>query len=102
VLWSPSPTTVRVVSSRDPSYINHPVTLRATVSTVGGRPTGTVSFYDGSILLGTSAVHRGKATFTTSSLALGSNDITAEYAGNTNFEGSTSADLVQTVTTRTR
>jgi len=102
VLWSPSPTTVRVVSSRDPSYINHPVTLRATVSTVGGRPTGTVSFYDESILLGTSAVHRGKATFTTSSLALGSNDITAEYAGNTNFEGSTSADLVQTVTTRTR
>jgi probable HAF family extracellular repeat protein len=101
VLWSPSPTTVRVVSSRDPSPIHHPVTFRATVSAVAGRPKGTVSFYDGPIILGTSAVHRGKATFTTSELALGGNDITAEYTGNTNFEGSTSADLIQAVTNKT-
>lgn len=101
ILWSPAPTTVRVASSRDPSLVNHPVTFRATVSTTTGRPKGTISFYDGSILLGTSSVHGGKATLTTSSLALGRHDVTAEYAGNTNFEGSTSADLTQAVTTKT-
>jgi len=39
----------------------------------------------------------GKAKFTTSTLAAGSNSITATYDGSTSFDGSSSTPLTQTV-----
>ena len=39
----------------------------------------------------------GQATFNTSSLALGGHSITAVYSGDSNFTGSTSTALSQTV-----
>jgi hypothetical protein len=50
--------------------------------------------------LGTSALNgSGQATFSTSSLSTASHSITAVYAGDSNFTGSTSAVLTQTVGT---
>ncbi len=58
-----------------------------------GRPalTGTVSFYDGTTLLGSSALSSGAATYSLASLAVGTHSITALYSGDANFNPSTSA-----------
>jgi hypothetical protein len=63
-----------------------------------GSPTGTVQFYDGSTLLGSATVNSsGDASYSTSALAVGTHTITATYAGDTNFNTSTSTAFSQTV-----
>jgi hypothetical protein len=59
--------------------------------------TGTVTFYDGSSPIGSAPVISNLATFTTSSLGLGSQNITAQYSGDPNFLGGVSSILTQTV-----
>ncbi len=93
-------TTTTVVSSANPSVFGQAVTFTATVAVVApgaGSPSGTVTFLDGATTLGTGTLSGGIATFTTSALAVGSHSITASYGGDTNFNGSTSAVLTQTV-----
>src|SRR5581483_3433104 len=61
-------------------------------------PTGTVTFFDGSTILGTGTLDgTGQATFTTGSLAVGAHSITASYGGDGNYLSSTSSPLTQTV-----
>ncbi|MDV9203065.1 Ig-like domain-containing protein, partial [Streptomyces sp. Wh19] len=62
-----------------------------------GTPTGTVDFFDGATLLGTGTLSGGVATFTTSTLAIGTHPLTAVYNGDANFAGSTSPVDTQTV-----
>jgi len=92
-------TTTIVTSSANPSVFGQSVTLRAAVtgSTTVSNPSGTVTFLDGTVTLGTGTLSGGTATFTISVLAVGSHSITASYGGDTNFTGSTSAVLTQTV-----
>lgn len=59
--------------------------------------TGIVSFFDGSSMIGTANVVNGSAKLQTSSLTPGVHAITASYQGDTQFSGSTSQALVQTV-----
>jgi FKBP-type peptidyl-prolyl cis-trans isomerase 2 len=95
-------TTTTVAVDVNPSVFGQPVTFTATVSAVSpstGTPTGTVTFEDAGVSIGTATLSSGSATFATSTLAVGEHDITAVYAGDTNFTGSTSATLSQTVTT---
>lgn len=77
------------------------VTFTATLAAVGpgaGTPTGAVTFLEGATVLGVSPLVNGVATFTTATLAAGSNSIKATYGGDTNFAGSTSGAIAQTVT----
>jgi trimeric autotransporter adhesin len=70
------------------------VTFTAKVgpSSGSGTPTGTVTFNNGSTVLNTATLNNtGMATFTTSSLATGSDSITAVYSGDANFGSSTSS-----------
>jgi hypothetical protein len=60
-----------------------------------------VTFKDGASTLGNGSLNNGRATLATSSLSTGSNSITAVYGGDSNFSGSTSAALSQTVTGNT-
>jgi hypothetical protein len=61
-------------------------------------PTGTVTFKDGTLTLGTGTLNAsGLATYTTSDFAAGSHNITAVYGGDSNFAASTSAILIQNV-----
>ncbi|MBJ7285617.1 MAG: S8 family serine peptidase, partial [Akkermansiaceae bacterium] len=77
------------------SYSNS-VTFTATVSS--GASSGTVTFFDGVSILGTGTVNgSGQATYSTTSLALGSHSITAAYGGNVTVAASTSAPLVYTI-----
>ena len=57
-----------------------------------------MTFKDGATTLGTGTLNASRqATFTTSSLSAGSHSITAVYGGDSNFSGSTSPVLTQTV-----
>jgi uncharacterized delta-60 repeat protein len=86
-----------LTSSPNPSNFGQAVTLTATVTSAGGTPPGTVAFKDGATTLGTATLTAGSAGLTTSSLTAGSHSITAVYEGASNFSGSTSPALNQTV-----
>ncbi len=92
-------TSTALTSSVNPSVYGQAVTFTATVTQASGttKPTGTVTFYDGMAVLGTANLSSGKATFKTSTVAVGSQAITASYGGSGTFAASTSAVLVQTV-----
>ena len=72
------------------------VTLTAKVtSATTGTPTGSVSFYEGTTLLGTGTLASGKAEISTTSLTAGSTDsIDAVYSGDDNFITSVSSTSV--------
>jgi len=75
-------------------------TITATLAaTLAGRPapTGTVSFYDGTMLLGSVAVSGSTAAYTASALEVGSHSITAVYSGDSNFNPNTAAATTVTV-----
>jgi hypothetical protein len=67
-------------------------TVTATVaSTTTGTPTGTVSFFNGTTALGTSSLNSsGVATFVSTTLAVGSYNVTSVYNGDSNYATSTS------------
>jgi uncharacterized repeat protein (TIGR01451 family) len=89
-----SPTSVALASSPNTSTAGTPVTFTAIVT--GAAPTGTVSFYDGPMLLGSSALVGGSASLIVS-LGVGSHTITAVYNGDPNHAPSTAAPLTQIV-----
>jgi hypothetical protein len=94
-------TTTALVASSNPAVVGRQVTLTATVTggSNGVNPTGTVTFLNGGTSLGTGAVDgtTGVATFTTSSLPVGSFTLVAEYGGDTNFAASDSTSLTEVV-----
>ena len=99
-----SPTTTTVVSSLNPAAYGASVTFTATVAFTGTNspPTGTVTFFNGTLNLGFGTLNGSQvATFTTSTLAPGSDSITAVYSGDTNYAASTSSILTQTITAPT-
>jgi len=63
-------------------------TLTATVTSTA---TGTVTFYDGTVALGTASVINNTARLIVSSLSVGRHTITATYSGDANFNPSTSS-----------
>jgi sugar lactone lactonase YvrE len=87
-----------LTSSTNPSPLGGPVVLTATITSASPAISGSVSFYDGTTLLSTVPVANGTASFTTTSLAFGANNLTAVYSGDTNHGGSTSALLVEQIT----
>lgn len=92
-------TATAVSSSMNPSNEGESVTFTALVTVTNGRgtPTGSVTFRDGTTTLAAVSLGASGTASTTQSLAAGPHDITAEYTGDTNFEGSTSPTLVQQV-----
>jgi hypothetical protein len=77
--------------------LNSSATLTATVTGTGATPTGTVTFDDGIAILGSGVLNgSGVATYSTSTLVLGSHSITAYYPGDNVYGPLTSA--VQTLT----
>jgi len=65
------------------------VTMTATVTSTAGTPTGTVSFMNGSTVLGTATLSSEIAIFTSNTLAGGTYTLSAVYSGDTNFAGVT-------------
>ncbi len=91
------PSTIQLVSSSNPSGFAQDVVFTATVSGIGGPLSGTVTFFDGSNSLGSASLSGNRAILPISSLSLGLHTITAVYGGDSNFTGSTSSPLIETV-----
>jgi autotransporter-associated beta strand protein len=97
--------TTQISSSVNPSFVGEAVTFTAVVTDAGlsgsQNPSGTVSFFNGSTLMGYGTlVGSGTvttATFTTALLPQGAYSISAVYNGNTYFAESTSGSILQTV-----
>jgi hypothetical protein len=90
-------TTMSIASSANPSQADQLVKFTTTITSVSTVPNGSVvSFYNGSILLGTATTKGGAATFSTSFSAAKTYTIKASYAGDS-FHKKSSRTLKQVV-----
>jgi subtilase family serine protease len=87
-------TTSTVTPSSSTIFQGQSVTLTATVT---HNPTGSVTFKNGTTVLGTSQLTSGTATLTTTTLPVGANSITASFNGNGTYNSSTSTATTVTV-----
>jgi Leucine-rich repeat (LRR) protein len=116
-------TTIQLTSSANPSIFGQSVTFTSIVMPVlddgtvqfkgnwtdlgdpqnsilsdNKTPTGTVTFFDGENALGTyNLTGSGEVIFMTSALTPGQHNITAEYGGDENYNGSISDQVIQIV-----
>lgn len=100
VLLNTAGTYVQLRSSLNPSSSGQPVTFTMKVHgsvITSSLPTGSVVFKDRATTLGSAPLAGGVASFTTSSLGIGSHFISAVYSGDSNFNPHRSTVLVQTV-----
>ena len=86
---TPSVTTTTVTSSLSPAVFGQSVTISAVVKATSGSPSGTVTFTEGATTLGSTTLWFGKYSITLASLAGGTHQITASYAGSATFAPST-------------
>jgi uncharacterized protein (TIGR03437 family) len=92
---NPAVTTTGISSSPNPATVGQPLSLRATVTPANA--TGSVTFKDGAIALGTAALNSGSASVTVTGLTYGPHSLTAVYGGNQNYAPSNSAALNQSL-----
>ena len=91
-------TSLVLTTTPNPSNHNQAVQLQAVVSAVApgaGTATGTVEFRENGTLLGTATLVNGVATLN-KSFKRGTHPLTATYAGNANFNGSSGTSTHQT------
>lgn len=95
-----STTTALTISPATTVNFGTTVQFTATISpsAVGNYvPSGTVTFKEGTTVLGTGTVSSGIAAMTTNTLSIGSHTIVASYGGDANFLSSNSRSTVVTV-----
>ncbi len=89
-------TTTTLTTSGSPVGEGVLIAFTATVTSGGGRPTGTVTFKNGTAVLGTAPLNGNSAVLTLSGGA-GTYSITAVYNGDPDNSGSTSSALSQVI-----
>jgi hypothetical protein len=96
-----TPAVIMLVSSPNPSFVGQAVTFRASVSSMAGTPPDgeTITFRNGTAVLGTGVLSGGVASLMISSLLSGTYSVTASYGGDGNFGASVSPALRQVVNT---
>jgi parallel beta-helix repeat protein len=96
------PTTSILTVTPTTSIFGSPVTLTATVSPVTkpgpSVPNGTVTFYNGATSLNTATLSAGVATYTTSTLPGGPNNLTCAYNGSSIYAPSNCNTIPATIT----
>jgi sugar lactone lactonase YvrE len=97
VILATTQTTLVVAPS--PGVVLTPITFTALAAGNGGTPTGSVNFLVNNVVVGTSVLSGGKATYTDSTLLAGTYSITAQYLGDVNDSASVSAATSETVDT---
>ncbi len=96
---SPDLTTASVAASVSTAVVGTPVTFTARVAGNFAVPGGPVQFLDGPTVIGTGTLDAtGAASFTTSSLAVGTHVVSVAYAGNANFLPAVSAGVAVVIT----
>ena len=92
---------VSLTTSSDFQFQSDPVNFNVTIAAIagGGLPTGSITFYDVSTVLGTASLTNGTASYATSSLGVGSHPITAAYSGDSNYAAVISSSVSETIGT---
>jgi len=92
-------TTTAVSSNTNPANAGESVTFTAVVAVANGQgtPTGTVTLRDGNTTLANVPLAGNGSATASPSFTAGQHNITAQYSGDNNFAGSTSAVLLQQV-----
>ncbi len=90
---------ISLTSSVNPVFLDNPTILTALLTSVvtGAAPTGTVTFFDGSTLIGSGAVVNSAVSISVSFVYAGTHNITAVYSGSAAYSGATSPAYSQTV-----
>jgi hypothetical protein len=90
------PTTLALTANPASAVKGTPVTITATVSypSTSLLPSGTMTIKDGSTTIATLALVDGAASFTTSTLAVGTHTLSASYGGDANFVKSSTTGSV--------
>lgn len=94
---NPSLPTTTAVSGPGTATIGTSTNYTVNVTASGGTPTGNVTLKDGGTTLGTQALSGGSTTFAVTFSTTGSHSLTAEYAGASGFNPSTSSAFGVTV-----
>jgi hypothetical protein len=89
--------TLQLTPSANAAFVGSALTFVATLSSSADTPTGSVGFYDGTTLLGSSTLVQGAATYAASGLALGLHRINAVYGGDSNYSTLTSSVVQETI-----
>jgi hypothetical protein len=91
----PAATATSLAASSTNIVSGQNVTFTAKVTPQSGTvsPSGSVTFLDGSAQIGSSALSGASASFSSTTLAVGTHQITATYSGDSNYATSTSAAL---------
>jgi YVTN family beta-propeller protein len=92
-----SPVKVALTSSQNPSHVGQQVTFSATVSGILATPTGSVTFKEGSTVLGTVPLVNGQASWTLTFTKTGTHSIFVRYLGDQNYLPRTSAAVKQVI-----
>jgi sugar lactone lactonase YvrE len=95
-----APTTVTMSSTMNPGLTQTPFGITATVAPSGtssGQPSGSVQLLEGAVLMGLATLQNGVAQFPVSFNAAGTHLLTAVYAGDAGFAGSTSQPFSEVV-----
>jgi hypothetical protein len=96
----PTPTATRLSVAPNPVALNQPVRLVAVVVTrpgSSGTPTGTVTFYEGLVAIGSASLQYGVGTIDFTFTAKGQYPIAAQYSGDQYFVGNTSPVIIEVV-----
>lgn len=91
----PAKSNLSLTSSEPVSSYGKPITLSLKID--GAEPSGQVSFYNGTHLLGTSSINAGVASLSIANLAVGEHKLTASYDGDEFNLASTSNAVTQTI-----
>ena len=91
---------ISLSASANPALVGVDDTVSATIAEISGNPlsaTGSVSFFDSGVSIGTGVLSGGVATWT-GQLALGSHNLSATYGGDSNYNAAASPVFVLPVT----
>jgi hypothetical protein len=85
------------------AFFAAPVTLTATIAPTNppglGTPTGTVTFFEGNVVIGSTAVaSNGITTLVTNSLPIGSDPLSCTYSGDSTYNSANCNTIPETVT----
>jgi uncharacterized protein (TIGR03437 family) len=81
----------------NPAKLGQLISVTVQTTSASGSPTGSVSLTEGQVTVGAGVLSNGQATMTLSGLSAGAHSIVANYAGDANFDVSTSAPFMLTV-----
>jgi hypothetical protein len=91
-------TAVAISTSANPATLGNNLVITATMTGTGAVPTGSVTFLDAGVSIGTGTLSAtGVATFSTSTLTLGSHTLVASYTGDSVHAAIQSSPLTENV-----